>query len=176
MFIFCMNPPPWFWHAAESFLAGASSIVTFRSLQGCSGLLLSPGQTVTDVSIGPNHLLAITASGQVVAAGNNQNGLTHVPAAALSAGVMAVAAGGMHSLALVGGRVVAWGSPAAATLPPALQNGVLTAIAAGGQHSLAIVNGQVMYWYVCEETQETTILHAHVCLFGASCCVLVLPP
>ena len=64
-------------------------------------------------------------------------------------GVMAIAAGGDHTVALKNdGSVVAWGDNGygQTTVPVAAQSGV-TAIAAGGSHTVALKNdGSVVAW------------------------------
>ncbi len=95
---------------------------------------------------------AILAVGLVRAWGGNSYGQTNVPTNLI--GVVAVAAGGDHNLALkADGRVVAWGSYytgqgngyAAATVPLDLPKA--TAIAAGFSHSLALASdGTVAAW------------------------------
>ncbi|HEX5503851.1 MAG TPA: MBG domain-containing protein, partial [Thermomicrobiales bacterium] len=84
--------------------------------------------------------------GTVVAWGNNGEGETNVPAGL--AGVVAVAAGGYHSLALkADGTVVAWGynSHGQADVPAGLSG--VTAIAAGKDFGLALKSdGTVVGW------------------------------
>ncbi|MBL1109906.1 hypothetical protein JK361_35975 [Streptomyces sp. 5-8] len=86
--------------------------------------------------------------GPVIAWGRHTEGQLNVPAAAQS-GVVQVAAGGTHSVALLSdGRVVAWGDNASgqATVPPAAQSGVVQ-VAAGGHHSVALLSdGRVIAW------------------------------
>ena len=84
--------------------------------------------------------------GRVVAWGSNDAGQTNAPPGLTS--VVAVAAGGLHSLALQSsGTVVAWGYNAngQTNVPSGLSNAV--AIAAGYSHSLALRgNGTVADW------------------------------
>ena len=85
--------------------------------------------------------------GEVVAWGDNSDNQSSVPVAATS-GVVAVAAGGTHSLAIkTDGSVLAWGddSDGQSTVPAGASSGV-TAIAAGQWHSLALKNGSVLAW------------------------------
>jgi Domain of unknown function (DUF1963)/Regulator of chromosome condensation (RCC1) repeat len=123
---------------------------------------------VAAVSVGEAHSLALTERGGVVAWGRNEWGelgdgtLTSSGSPAgvggLERGVVAVAAGDFHSLALtVDGAVLAWGLnsagevgrdyiPAGPVAVPELQRGV-RAIAAGGYHSLALTeDGTVLAW------------------------------
>lgn len=87
-------------------------------------------------------------TGTVSAFGSNSNGQTNIPAGALS-GVIAIASGEYHTLALRGDQtLLAWGSSfySQTTVPPALQGRTL-AIAAGGYHSLALdIDGKVTAW------------------------------
>ena len=82
----------------------------------------------------------------VVAWGDNGDGQTTVPSGLSN--VVAIAAGGYHSLALTAeGRVVAWGDNGCGqtTVPSGLSN--VVAIAAGGDHSLALTaEGRVVAW------------------------------
>ncbi|MBI3414439.1 MAG: hypothetical protein HY043_03820 [Verrucomicrobia bacterium] len=97
------------------------------------------------------------ASVAVAAWGNNDSGQTTVPVAAQS-GVMAIAAGARHTVALKSdGSVVAWGrnDSGQATVPVVAQSGV-TAIAAGGNHTVALKNdGSVVAWGWNENGQTT---------------------
>ena len=82
----------------------------------------------------------------VVGWGDNYNGQTNVPAGL--SGVIAISAGGYHSLALKSnGTLVAWGyNGDGQTTVPAGLSGV-TAISAGYYHSLALrSNGTVVAW------------------------------
>ena len=89
---------------------------------------------------------AASEPGRVLAWGNNYHGETNVPASL--ANVIAVAAGGNHSLALRSdGRVVVWGDNAygQTNVPSSLAN--VVAIAGGSAHSLALQSdGQVVAW------------------------------
>ena len=79
----------------------------------------------------------LTQGGTVVAWGKNREGQTTVPAG--MSGVVAIAAGGYHTVALKQvGTVVAWGSKGyGETTVPAGLSGVV-AIAAGGEHTVAL--------------------------------------
>ncbi len=95
--------------------------------------------------------------GAVVAWGNNSEGQTNVPFAAQS-GVMAIAAGGAHTVALKhNGSVLAWGYNAdgQTTVPGVAQSGV-TAIAAGGYHTVVLKSdGSVLAWGYNADGQTT---------------------
>jgi alpha-tubulin suppressor-like RCC1 family protein len=90
----------------------------------------------------------------VVAWGDNSYGQATVPSglAPAGGGVVAVAAGSLHTLALTsGGRVVAWGNNTygQCRVPSALATpgGGVVAIAAGYYHSLALMgDGRVVAW------------------------------
>lgn len=76
------------------------------------------GQSVTQISVGTRHVLALTAEGAVAAWGNNDYGQTDVPASLDGTKVTAVSAGSNFSLALTAdGAVVAWGNDRSS--PPA---------------------------------------------------------
>jgi formylglycine-generating enzyme required for sulfatase activity len=87
-----------------------------------------------------------TSRATVVAWGNNEKGQTNVPDGLSD--IIAIAAGGEHSMALkADGTVVAWGNNGAkqTDIPRGL-SGVI-AIAAGGDHSLALKqDGTVVAW------------------------------
>jgi hypothetical protein len=97
----------------------------------------------------PAPVAAVTLpTGGVVAWGDGSAGQTDVPPDAYS-GVISVAAGCSHSLALrADGRVVAWGdnSRGQTDVPAEAQSGV-AAIVAGCNHSLALkANGTIVAW------------------------------
>jgi hypothetical protein len=98
----------------------------------------------------PPAVLTVTAPlpGAVVAWGNDDHGQSTVPAAAQS-GVVAIAAGWNHTLALKSnGSVLAWGSNnvGQTNVPVGAQSGV-TAIAAGLYHNAALKSdGSVVVW------------------------------
>ena len=97
----------------------------------------------------------ITQDGPVVAWGNNGNGQTTVPAGL--SGVVAIAAGELHTVALKqDGTVVAWGdNHSGQTTVPAGLSGVV-AIAAGGYHTVALKqDGTVVAWGHNDEGQTT---------------------
>jgi alpha-tubulin suppressor-like RCC1 family protein len=136
------------------------------------------GKSVTAIAAGHLHSVALASDGTLVAWGSNQygqlgNGSTttaQTPVAVVAHGalagktVVAIAAGGRHTLALTAdGRVFSWGSnqagqlgngsgnPAAATSPVAIFGGGLingktvVAIAAGDSHSLALTSDGLAY-------------------------------
>ncbi len=86
--------------------------------------------------------MALKQDGTVVAWGDNGSGQTRVPAGL--SGVVAIAAGGFHTVALKeDGTVVAWGSNknwgeivGQSTVPAGLSG--VVAIAAGYQHTVAL--------------------------------------
>jgi len=94
-----------------------------------------------------------------VAWGNNASGQTSVPGLPPGVTYIAVAAGGVHSLALrSNGTAVAWGNNASGQANvPALPAGVTyIAVAAGFVHSLALrSNGSVIAWGNNSEGQTT---------------------
>jgi len=134
------------------------------------------GKTITALSAGGAHTLALCSDGTLAAWGSNSNGQlgnnsttnSNVPATVDQTGVLAgktvvaVAAGSSHSLALCSdGTVAAWGlggllgnnSTGQSAVPVAvIQDGVLsgkvvTGIAAGSDHSLALCSdGTVVAW------------------------------
>ena len=127
------------------------------------------GKTVVAIAAGTSHNLALCGDGTLVAWGNNGSGqlgnagttTSSVPVAVNSSGalagktIVAIAAGGSHSLALCAdGSLTAWGDGGAAlgTIPVWVSSGVLagkivTAIAAGNSHSLALcADGTLAAW------------------------------
>ena len=89
----------------------------------------------------------VAPPGSVVAWGYNAFGQTTVPAGLT--GVVAITAGGYHTVALKSdGSVVAWGDNflGQTTVPVAAQSSVM-AIAAGGHHTVALkIGGSVVAW------------------------------
>jgi alpha-tubulin suppressor-like RCC1 family protein len=136
------------------------------------------GKTVMAVSAGGNHSLALCSDGSVAAWGSNSSGMlgnnsaldSSVPVAVMTSGVLAgktvvaVAAGGNHSLALCSdGTVVAWGNngygqlgntsttdssvPVLISSLGVLANKTVVAISAGWWHSMALCSdGTVIAW------------------------------
>lgn len=116
---------------------------------------------VTAIAGGLHHSLALKSDGTVVGWGRNDRGQVTGTAnptgptynsvanpVVLVTGVIAIAAGNEHSLALKSdGTVVGWGNNGSAqTTIPAGLSGVI-AIAAGGSHSLALKSdGTVVGW------------------------------
>ena len=102
--------------------------------------------TVTQISAGGFHAVALRADQTVVAWGDNGNGQTNVPVNLTN--VIAVSGGARHSLALrADGTVVAWGyNQFGQTNVPAGLTGII-AVSAGGDHSVALrSNGTVVAW------------------------------
>jgi alpha-tubulin suppressor-like RCC1 family protein len=138
-------PVSYQWRFNGSNISGATqSSLTLPSAQftnsGTYSLFVS---NAYGTSLSSNAFLSVSAVG---AWGNNNSGQTTVPPAATN--VIAIAAGGWHSLALQGnGRVIAWGNnyDGQCDVPEFLTDAI--AIAAGGYHSLAIrMDGSVAGW------------------------------
>ncbi len=100
-------------------------------------------------------LSVIPPASPVITAGNNDFGQLDVPAAATN--LIAIAAGGWHSLALRDdGTVLAWGAnfDGQASVPESLTNAVV--IAAGDYHNLALgADGKVVAWGADDYGQST---------------------
>jgi alpha-tubulin suppressor-like RCC1 family protein len=157
-------------------LSGAISLDSPVAVDTSDGLA---GKTVVAVSAGGSHSLALCSDGTLVAWGANAAGqlgdnraffFRRVPFAITSSGalagkaVVAIAAGGSHSLALCSdGTLVAWGAnssgqlgdnsttqrntPVAVAGSGALAGKTVVAIAAGGSHSLALCSdGTLVAW------------------------------
>ena len=132
---------------------------------------LGTGSGVVAVAAGGDHFLALKADGSVVAWGDGQYGKlglgvavdvqtapAEVAGLGPGGGVVAVAAGGQHSLALkADGTVLAWGHTVddpegLGVLTPATVAGLgpgsgVVALAAGGDHTLALRgDGAVLAW------------------------------
>jgi exopolysaccharide biosynthesis protein len=105
--------------------------------------------------VSSNAGLSVIPLPTVLTAGNNDFGQLDVPTAASN--LVAIAAGGSHSLALrADGTVLAWGSDldGEGTAPMGLTNAV--AIAAGGYHNLALdAAGEVIAWGANDYGQTT---------------------
>ncbi len=102
--------------------------------------------TVTAISAGVFHSLALKDNGKIVAWGDNEFGQLNVPDGL--ANVIAIDAGVFHNLALkADGQVVAWGinDLGQCDVPRGLNK--VIAIAAGGGHSVALKeDGTVVAW------------------------------
>ena len=102
--------------------------------------------TVTAISAGVFHSLALKDNGEIVAWGDNEFGQLNVPDGL--ANVIAIDAGVFHNLALkADGQVVAWGinDLGQCDVPRGLNK--VIAIAAGGGHSVALKeDGTVVAW------------------------------
>ena len=128
-------------------LAGATSAtysVPFAQTNHAGNYTVVVSNPVGSVTSAPPAVLTVNAaaSGVVVVWGAS----APVPIAAQS-GVVAIAAGEEHIVALkMDGSVVAWRISFQMTVPVAAQSGV-TAIAAGGYHTVALKNdGSVVAW------------------------------
>lgn len=114
----------------------------FSSWLGSSAAMLAAVLSVSTA----NHGVS-AGQGTVVAWGDNSSGQSTVPEQALG-GVVSIAAGDAHSLALKeDGTVVAWGHNISGqgTVPSSLAG--VVAIAAGGYHNLALkADGTVFAW------------------------------
>jgi alpha-tubulin suppressor-like RCC1 family protein/phosphodiesterase/alkaline phosphatase D-like protein len=154
--------------------SGSSPFDSLPVLVTRSGVLA--GKTITQIAAGGDHSLALCSDGTLTAwgdearLGNNLTTSSSVPVLVSRTGVLAgksvvaIAAGGLHSLALCSdGTLVAWGGNGSGqlgnnsrtnALVPVLVNrtGVLagktiTAIAAGFDHSMALCSdGTVAVW------------------------------
>ena len=141
------DPSWWEWDFGDT---GTSS------LQNPSHDYTSAGQftvslTATDAE-GSNtetktDYITVIPVGAVIAWGRNWEGQCTVPAAAQS-GVLAIAAGGYHNLALTeAGEVIAWGYDFYGQVSDAPTGTGFTAIDGGGYHNLALTEaGQVIAW------------------------------
>jgi alpha-tubulin suppressor-like RCC1 family protein len=128
-----------------------------------------PLRGVVAIAAGFWHSMAVTSSGQLYVWGDNtygqlgdgthtSRGSTGAPPFALGSGIRAIAAGWLHSLAVLNdGSVWAWGynsngqlgngSSASTASPVKVLNGGITKVAAGGYHSLALnLSGMVLAW------------------------------
>lgn len=134
------------------------------------------GKTVIAISAGLAHSLALTSEGRVVAWGQNGDGQlgidsivnSNVPVQIVQSAslgrrsIVAIAAGGYHSVALANdGRIYAWGDNSmgqlgdssftpkrtafSAYMDGALAGKSITAIAAGDNHTLALSSDQIVF-------------------------------
>jgi alpha-tubulin suppressor-like RCC1 family protein len=101
---------------------------------------------VRTISASLGHMMAIKTDGSLLIWGRNDFLQRQAPSTALT-GLSAVAAGHSHSLAVKGGRVIAWGRNTWGQINvPANLTGV-TAVSAGFDHSLALKSdGTVVCW------------------------------
>lgn len=122
---------------------GASRFAT--SVMGLSGLVVSGLLSASIAQAGP---IAVRG-GESDSPGSAAVWGISPPVAPpdVDSGVVAVAAGGYHALALKNGRVIAWGGNEAGqtTVPAEALSGV-SAIAARGNVSLALKSGRVIAW------------------------------
>ena len=107
---------------------------------------LSIAATLSTISTGANHSLALRSDGTTIAWGNNDSGQCSIPVPAQTQ-ISAVSAGWMYSLALKNGAVVGWGDDSCGQtdIPASAQSGV-SAIASGGTFALALKSGGVIAW------------------------------
>jgi alpha-tubulin suppressor-like RCC1 family protein len=160
---------------------GSTARINYKVPEAVDGTGVLAGKTLLAVASGANHSLALCADGTLAAWGSNSSGEAgnnaanaseHVPVAVDRTGVLAgktviaIAAGGNHSLALCAdGALVGWGSDyegqlgyngqgntmtTAPVLIPAtgvLAGKTVIAIAAGGSHTLALcLDGTLAAW------------------------------
>ena len=163
------GPLTYQWYAGGASLPGATN--TTLTLSDLPASLSENYYVVVSNPLGTvTSAIASVTSAQVLAwgagtdrSGNPNFGQSMVPAGL--SGVVRVAGGGFHSLALkADGTVVAWGAGATvgadpdfgqSVVPAGLQN--VVAIAAGGYHSLALkANGTIAAWGL-GEYGETTV-------------------
>ena len=103
--------------------------------------------SVVAISGGDGHLLGLDQTGRVRCDGDNSYGQCTVPVAA-EAGVVAIAAGQHHSVALkADGTIITWGKGVPGAQQPPLLPTVPAGIAAAGDSSYALLR-------LCEEIDE----------------------
>lgn len=103
---------------------GGSAVTYWGGLGEFTAALWPPPNVpnrVNKIDAGYYHLLALLPDGTVRAVGRDKTGQLKVPPGL--SGVSEIAAGGVHSLALVNGQVIGWGAEPAATVPPAAKGG-----------------------------------------------------
>lgn len=111
----------------------------------CDNSIGTNTRTYIAIAAGARHNLALTASGNVIAWGDNTHGQCTVPTHVTD--IIAIAAGSQHSLALSKyGIIYAWGSnvDGQCTLPTRLTTA--THIYAGGDVSAALCDGAPLLW------------------------------
>jgi PKD repeat protein len=146
------NPDSWSWTVTA---VDQRTPVATAGTAAFGHRFTAPGRYTVSLTIGRGGRTATysqeltVARGAVEGWGGNLWGQLNIPPAAKS-GVIAIAAGGGHNLALkADGSVVAWGSSntyGELDLPPETSNGVI-AVAAGEMHGLALkANGTVIGW------------------------------
>lgn len=111
----------------------------------CDNSIGTNTRTYIAIAAGARHNVALTASGNVIAWGDNTHGQCTVPTHMTD--IIAIAAGSQHSLALSKyGIIYAWGSNAdgQCTLPTRLTTA--THIYAGGDVSAALCDGAPLLW------------------------------
>lgn len=133
-----------------AFSANAGVVAAGRNAEGQSAVPADlTGASVTAVSAGKRHSVALLSDGSVRAWGDSRDNRTSPPA---GLNAVAIDAGAYHSLAVTSdGRVVGWGFNGSGILsiPASLSDGSTRAIgvAAGDYHSLALLaDGSVIGW------------------------------
>lgn len=167
------------WGANDSGQLGNNSTAYAPEPAPVSSTGVLAGKTILATASGESHSVALCSDGTLAAWGSNADGQlgngsatqSTVPVAVSTSGVLAgktviaVAAGGFHSLALCSdGTVVAWGDnsnsalgngstnsysnvPVAVSTSGVLAGKTVVAIAAGGEHSLALCSdGTLAAW------------------------------
>lgn len=119
-----------------------------RALVGITSLALTTALVAAappTLAVGPQG--STTSAGAAIAWGDEAYGwMTEpVPSDALK-GITAISAGSSLSLALKGGRVIAWGADGYASSVPAEARSGVTAITAAFNEGLAIKDGRVLVW------------------------------
>lgn len=145
------RPDAWAWTVTK---AGRNRPEVTAAAAEFSHSFTTPGQYVVSLTVTRGTRTATSsqeltvARGAVEGWGRDRSGVLGIPPAVTS-GVIAVAAGGSHALALkADGSVIAWGESGSGQLevPPEASSGVV-AIDAGYVHSLALkADGTVLTW------------------------------